>query len=367
MVIRARSLAVAVVIGLVLGAVSCDGKPPTAPPPVPPPSGGTAPVSLVRIELVAPQEIAPGESVQLTTNAIKSDGSVENVSSQALWTPTDTPFLQLSSTGLATGKNRGTAFVNASFSGRSAQAQIYVVPKGTFLLTGTVKESGFGIEKVTVAVISGVGEGLTTVSGLGGSFALYGVAGPVRIHLKKDGYLDTLEQIDVTAHGTREFSLVAERSRKDYSGTYALTISAAASCGSQASGRLPDAAQRRTYTANVAQDEGRLTVTLTDADFIVSNGYGNRFVGFIDPTDTLTFPIGDAYYYYYYSGHFDIVEPFGATALMVNGIVTARGTSQLISGTLVGAILISTRATAPFVPYSAWCHSSAHGFEMVRR
>jgi hypothetical protein len=365
MAIRSRSLAAVAGIGLVLAFVSCDKSPTSPRPPQQP--GPPPPAVVLRLELVAPPEIAPDETVQLTANAIKSDGSVENVSSQAQWTQPIATVLQLSSSGLATGKNRGETVVTARFSGRSANARIFVLPKGTFRLAGTIKESGFGIEKVTVAVISGVGEGLTTVSGAGGSFVLYGVAGPVRIHLKKDGYLNTLEQIDVTAHGTREFSMVPERPRKDYSGTYVLTISAASSCGSGGNNQLPDAAKRRTYTANVAQDAGRLTVTLTDADFIVTNGYGNRFVGLVDPTDTVTFPIGDAYYYYYYSGHFDIVESFNGTALMVYGIVTGTGTSQLISGTLEGSILISRRATAPFVPFSASCYSNAHGFEMVRR
>jgi hypothetical protein len=360
---RSRQLAICAAIGLVLALASCDDSP-TSPRP-PPPPGQPAPATVVRIELVAPPEIAPGESVQLTANAVKSDGSVENVSSQAQWMPTDSPVVQVSSTGLATGNNRGEAFVSARFSGRSANARIFVLPKGTFRLAGTIKESGFGIANVTVTVIAGVGEGLTTLSGFGGSYVLYGVSGPVHLQLKKDGYRNATQQLDVTAHRTADFDIVADRPRKDYSGTYTLTISAASPCPFA----FPDAAKSRVYTANVAQDGGRLTVTLSDADFIVTNGNGNRFFGFVDLTDTITFPIGAAFdfYYYYYSGHFDIVERFSATALMVNGTVTARGTPQLISGTLLGAILISSRASAPFLPYSSRCHSNTHGFEMVRR
>lgn len=367
MPILSRYVAVIAAMGLVLVFASCDGKSPTSPVP-PPQPGQPAPVTVVRLELVAPSEIAPGESVQLTANAVKSDGSVENVSSQAQWAPTDSPVLQLSSTGLATGIKRGETFVSARFSGRGANARIFVLPKGTFRLAGNIKESGFGIENVTVTVIAGVGEGLTTLSGSGGSYVLYGVSGPVQIHLKKEGYRNDILQLAVTAHRTADFEIVADRPRKDYSGTYTLTISASP-CGFT-SGPFPDAAKSRVYTANVAQDGGRLTVTLSDADFIVTNGNGNRFFGFVDLTDTITFPIGatfDFYYYYYYSGHFDIVERFSATALMVNGTVTARGTPALISGTLRGSILISRSASAPFLPYSSRCPSNTHGFEMVRR
>ena len=364
MPILSRYVAASAAIGLLLAFASCDDKSPTSPLPPPQPPQ-PAPVTVVRLQLVVPPEIAPGESVQLTANAVKSDGSVENVSSQAQWAPTDSPILQLSSTGLATGMNRGETFVSARFGGRFANARIFVLPKGTFRLTGAIKESGFGIDNVTVTVISGVGEGLTTLSGFSGSYTLYGVSGPVQIHLKKEGYRNDIQELDVIAHRTADFEIVADQPRRDYRGTYTLTISAASGCPVT----FPDAAKSRAYTANVTQDAGRLTVTLTDADFIVTNGYGNRFFGFVDPADALTFPIGDAYYYYYYSsGHFDIVERFSSsTALLINGTVSARGTPALISGTLRGSILIAGRTTAPFRSFSAQCFATAHGFQMVRR
>jgi hypothetical protein len=366
MPILSRYVAVIAAIGLLPAFASCDDKSPTSPVPPPPPSQ-PAPVTIVRIELVAPSEIAPGESVQLTANAIKSDGSVENVSSQAQWTPTESPVVQLSSTGLVTGKNRGEVFVSARFGGRSANARIFVLPKGTFRLAGNIKESGFGIANVAVTVIAGVGEGLTTLSSFGGSYVLYGVSGRVQIHLKKEGYRNATQQLDVTAHRTADFDIVADQPRKDYRGTYTLTISAASPC-SFASGSLPDAAKSRVYTANVAQDAGRLTVTLTDADFIVTNGFGNRFFGFVDATDVMTFPISDVYYYYsYYAGHFDIVEQFSSTALLITGTVSARGTPAGISGTLIGSILIASRSTPPFLSFGSRCYATAHGFEMVRR
>jgi hypothetical protein len=365
MPIRSRYVAVIAAIGVVLVFASCNDETPTSPRPPQQPAQ-PAPVAVVRLELVAQPEIAPGESVQLTANAVKSDGTVENVSSQAQWATTDSAVLQLSSTGLATGINGGEAIVSARFSGRGASRRIFVLPTGTFRLTGTIKESGFGIANVTVAVISGVGAGLTTLSGFGGSYTLYGVSGPVQIHLKKEGYRNDIQQLAVTAHRTADFEIVADRPRKDYRGTYTLTISAASPC-SFASGSFPDAAKSRVYTANVAQDAGRLTVTLTDADFIVTNGFGNRFSGFVDATDAMTFAIGDAYYYYYYSGHFDIVERFSNTALVISGTVSARGTPGLISGTLNGSFLIASRATPPFVSFGSRCYATAHSFEMVRR
>ena len=369
MPIRSRHAALIATTGLILTFASCD-RSPTSPrlPQQPGPTPGPTPATVVRIELVAPSEIAPDESVQLTANAVKSDGSVENVSTQAQWTPLNSQVVQLSSTGLATGKNRGEQFVTARFGGRSGSARIFVLPKGTFRLTGNIQESGFGLTNVTLTVISGVGEGLTALSGFNGSYVLYGVSGPVQIHSKKEGYLNSIQQVDVSAHRTHDFNMVAERQRQEYRGTYTLTISAASPCRFT-SGTFPDDAKRRIYTATIAQDVGRLTVTLTDADFIVTNGHGNRFVGLVDPSDRMSFQIGDAYsyYYYYYSGNFDIVERFSGTALLVSGIVGARGTPGRISGTLAGSILIARTASPPFLSFSSTCHADAHGFEMVRR
>jgi len=349
--------------GLVLAAAGgcSESIPPTSP------TGPTPTASVVRLELIAPPEIAPGESVQLTANAIKSDGSVENVSNQAAWTTSDTSVMQVSSTGLTTGKNRGQAYVYARFAGRNAaSARIFVLPKGTFRLTGTIQDSGFGIAGVTVTVTSGIGEGLTTLSGATGFYALDGVSGPVQLHVKKEGYRNAIHSLNVTgANRTYDFNMELEQPRADYRGTYTLTISAASPC--HLWGTFPEEAKRRVYTANVEQDGGRLTVTLSDADFIVTNGYGNRFFGFIDPTGTMTSEIGDLW-----GGEiirFHIAERFSGGALGIGGIVTASGTPQRIAGTLAGGILTSDRTSAPFEDFyaSASCSSETHGFAMVRR
>lgn len=324
-------------------------------------------VATIRLELIAPADIEPGASIQLTANAIKEDGSVENVSGEARWGTDNSAILHVSATGLATGKTGGETIIRANFNGRVVSAPVFVLPKGTFGLRGTVKDSGFEVENATVTVLSGVGAGLGMVTRFGGRFALYGVAGPVQIEVKKDGYRNNVQQIDVSAHGTHDFVLEAERARQDYRGTYTLTISAAEPCVTQR-GVLPDEAKRRVYTASIAQDAGQLTVTLTDADFIVTNGSGSRFFGFVDPDETITFPVGYGDLYYAdYLGHFDIVERFGATAFMAGGTVTASGTPQRISGTLTGLLAVSSRTSAPFLPSSSECYSKTHGFEMVRR
>jgi hypothetical protein len=165
---------------------------------------------------------------------------------------------------------------------------------------------------------------------------------------------------------TRDFTMDPERPREDFGGTYALTITAASPCrpGPHA---LPDEATRLVYTATVTQDGARLTVTLTGADFIVTDGYGNRFSGFIDPTDAITFSLGDPYYFHYYDEHYQIVERFRNGALIVVGNVAARGARGLITGTLAGAIATAPRTSPPYGTYNGSCFAPTHRFEMVRR
>ena len=161
-----RHFALIAVTALVLGLVSCQ-KSPTRPSP-------SGPVTIVGLTLVVPSEMAPGETVQLIANATKSDGSVENMTGQAEWTvPSDaaSAVLSVTATGLATGRERGEEVVTARFDGRTDQATIVVLPKGTFRLAGSVSENGIGLEKATVTVISGVGEGLIAPTDARGYYA----------------------------------------------------------------------------------------------------------------------------------------------------------------------------------------------------
>ncbi len=63
---------------------------------------------------------------------------------------------------------------------------------------------------------------------------------------------------------------------------------------------LPAEARRREYTANVAQDRRRPTVTLEDANYIVTNGRGRGFTGFLGVSNDIRFDLGNAFHYYYY-------------------------------------------------------------------
>ncbi|MEO5896723.1 MAG: carboxypeptidase-like regulatory domain-containing protein, partial [Vicinamibacterales bacterium] len=317
--------------------------------------------TLIRVELAAPGSIAPGESVQLTATAVKSDNSVENVTALAQWTSSDRAVLEISSTGVAKTIARGEAVVTARYLFRSATTRTFVLPAGTYRLNGTVTDSGVGIAGVTVTVIGNVGEELTTITDGQGMYVLYGVRDRVRLQAKAPGYHNRIEEIDVADHRTFNFGIVPERQRTDLRGNYTLTIARTACPGSP----LPET---RSYDAAVAQDGARLTVTLSGADFIITGGRSNAFSGVIDAGDRLTFTIGDAEDGYYYYGRQLLVERFSATrVLIINGKVTAVLSPTGISGTLDGNLLLAIGTNAQFFQVQATCRGTAHGFEMIRR
>ena len=341
--LRRRLTLTAVAASLVAALVSCN-KTPTSP---------DGPGSNVRLELTAPAEIAPGESVQLRVNVVRNGVSTENVTSRVQWTATNRDVLQISATGQATGRERGETMVTAHLEGRSATARVFVLPKGTFRLAGRIKYNDAGVVESTVTVIDGIGEGLTAVSGLDGSYALYGVAGSVRVSVKRSGYSENTQQLDVTVHRSQDFELTPTR-LGDYAGDYRLTITGSCPAG------LPERASRRVYDARVVQSGDRLTVHLTGADFIlVSDSWVDYFSAKVGPGDVIELNLGDWYGFIY-----GIAERLGDRALVVSGYGSVTGRPDAISGTPQGLFMSVGASLNPSGP-SVVCRLDR--FEMIRR
>jgi hypothetical protein len=163
--------------------------------------------------------------------------------------------------------------------------------------------------------------------------------------------------------------MIPEHKRTGLSGSYRLTIdrNPAQPSGCTGTGtRLPDS---RSYNATVDQDGLRLTVTLSDADFIVTRGRGNTFNGAIDGSDRVTFVIGEQDLYYWEGRVQDLVERISAEhVLVITGKVTAGLSPSGISGTLVGWFLWVEGGGPPFriLPNNCYIYTT-HRFEMVRR
>ena len=254
--------------------------------------------------------------------------------------------------------------VTARFDGRTDQATIVVLPKGTFRLAGTVTDNGIGLEKATVTVISGVGEGLIAPTDARGYYALYGVAGQVEMQATRDGYLDRTQQVNVTSHGSQSFEMVASRPRIDLVGTYTLTVSAEGTSGPCVPG-FPEPLKRRIYTATVEQTGSDLSVSLSGVDFVIArDGSGNSFRGVVAATGEVRFSMRPASVWDYDGP--DVVEQLSdGTALCVAGSIIAKSTPTGIFGTVDrsrGATIY--RCSGSYIGHSG---CSIERFEMVRR
>jgi hypothetical protein len=135
-------------------------------------------------------------------------------------------------------------------------------------------------------------------------------------------------------------------------------------------GPLPDALRNRTYTATISQDQRWLNVTLTAADFVVAEGHGDRFSGFVDVNERVNFAISDVGYDDYDNRlcyRCDLVERLTAnTALVVGGNVAATATPSGISGILFGTFWLSEGTRPPLTQFSSQC-TGVHDFELRRR
>ncbi|MBA3640664.1 MAG: carboxypeptidase-like regulatory domain-containing protein [Acidobacteriota bacterium] len=241
---------------------------------------------------------------------------------------------------------------------------------GTYRLRGTVTDSGIGLANVSVAVVEGVGDSLTTTTNADGVYALYGVRDRVRLQASGTGYFNEIKEVDVFDHRTYDFEMRIDRPRTDLRGRYRLTIDRNPAKGSGCTGRDPELPDTRSYDATVDQDGLRLTVTLSGADFIVTRGRGNTFSGTIDGSDRVTFVLGDQDLYYWEDRVQDLVERIGTTGqvLVITGKVTAGLSPSRISGTLAGWFLYVEGGGPPFRILQNNCYSfTTHRFEMVRQ
>jgi hypothetical protein len=336
----------------IISFVSC-AKNPTSP------SQASHSLLIVRLELVAPTDMALGDFVQLTAYAVRSNGSRDDVTPQAQFQSSNS-VLTVTGAGLATAGQPGQGSVTIRFEGFTATATIVV--KGPFNLVGTVSVGMVGLDEVTVSVLSGVGAGFTTRTDPLGYYQLSGVSGPVQIRANKEGYLDQTQEANVTKDGTGlDFTLSVAGTVANYAGVYKLTITA-----SSCSAGFPEEAKRRVYTAQVEQTGAALRVSLSDADFLPGS---NAFAGAVMAPGEMRFAIQPLSIWDY--GGADLQERLSdGTILLTFGTISATSTPQRISGTAIaqgelgGILHLPPRGSSwSMADYTGWCDIDR--FDMV--
>ena len=382
-----RSLTLIMGLALVAALPAGCNKSPTSPSTaLPSNSGPSDGLTTTRIDIAVPQSLPPGESAQLTAIAFFSDESTRDITNEAQWKSGDTSVLSISNTGLATAHRTGNIFVRAAFNGKeSSQREILVLPAGTYKVGGFVRDDEVPVPGARVEVTAGPAAGLSTVTpqSLGsGAYTLLGVSGDTEFRITKDGYHPLARTVRVTSHQQINFDLTPAIQRADLSGTYRLTISAAADC----SGRpLPEDVSSLRYTAVVAQDLARLTVTLAGANFASDDRRTyNGFQGAIEPS-RIWFQLRGADFLEEDPLNDSLPDPNApfpdvsvqlapSTFLFVGGLALGSSSPAGFSGTLNGTIetarWVGTGEPRGAIP-SNWqrlaaCRSTGHEFVLSR-
>jgi hypothetical protein len=330
---------------------------------------GDAPVIITRIEIVGAENVPLGGTAQFSVIAHQSDGSTRDITSGVTWRTGNASMLTISPTGLATGLDRGETSVSVSAVGRQTLKNgVLILPAGTYRLAGIVRDAGLPVIGARVEVTAGTGQGLAATTSdpsaatpfPPGTYRLYGVSGETEIRVIRDGYQEHRQSLQVASHQMLDVDLSLSRPRDQISGTYTLTVSAAAQCA------LPQETRSRTYRAVVGQDGPRLTITLEDSNFFVRSGITyNSFPGTVEP-DRVIFRPGqfDAYYNYLP----DVLEQLATTTFFAFGGLAATTVSPTgLSGTLDGTLeTLQTSATPGRFETVDSCRSTGHRFALSR-
>jgi hypothetical protein len=315
----------------------CGGK--SSPPaPSPNPAGPSA-ASVLSVTITGNTNLtAVGETSHLTATATRSDGMTEDVTSVAFWNVSD-PSVADVAAGLLTSRGFGETTVYAGLAGapvRVSPVAIRVLPVGTYILKGTVREPGWPIVGARVDIIDGPSVGMFKTTDSAGLYRFFGVAGDLNVRVSKDGYVPQVRRVSIAQDQVLDFDVTPTSPPVTLpAGTYRATFTASASCSV-----LPDDVQSLSYSASLIQDGARLDVTLSGPGLHsgappTESKFSGRIAG-----QTITFAIGNSYAIYYY-GLYTLLEKLTSAryfALFGSGSGTIISSS--LSGTLAGSFLL---------------------------
>jgi hypothetical protein len=256
-----------VVLGLALLVAGCDKSSPTNP------NGGGNfggnGATVTSLAITGTFQVAEGETSQLKATATLSNGSDQDVSSQATWQSSDTSVATISGTGLLTALKAGTTDITATYSGRTAR------------VTVTVTTASYRLRVVSQSVtVLGTCDDFT--QGLGhGEFTVR-----VRATLANGSYYTLYETSSYPGSPSNPHSLsIAKGASRSISGSRDLTLSGA-------SGQYVRVEFRATEwdTQIVVFPPSTRNVhdgSMDDRSISRTHSYGNGSFGFLGP-QTLT-------------------------------------------------------------------------------
>jgi hypothetical protein len=219
--------------------------------------------------------------------------------------------------------------------------EVFVMPDGTFRMVGLVTDADDSrpIRDARVEArlsedpsSNVVGFWAFTTTDLSGRYRLYGVPPESYLHVRRPGYLPITERIQTGSHTSRDFTLRVDSNVPSFEGTYTMTVDATSCTGFNRP--LEPQYRLRTYTATIAQSSARLTVRLSDAQFLPNS---SGFSGIPTPTGADMLARTCLLCYYFnppsYPPEPDVAERLAdGTFLEFSGRYRLTGTRDRLSG-----------------------------------
>lgn len=343
---------------------TCGGSPPQPSPPSPPPPLVPPRPAVNGLRIEGPASVAPGATASYRSIATFIDGTTADVTSESTWTSTNVSVLTIQSPGNVRGANRGEAALQARFGegGQSRYWHVYVLvlEDGTFRLTGRVQESGTGLPGAQVEVVSGTGTGLRATTGASGSYALYGLAGEVRVDVTLEGFDRASQTIRVSENMSADITMRPTITPTDLNGAWTMSLTASAGCVPA----FPEDVRARNYTAVISQTGTALKLDIQSA--AVSNNQIDGIV--VDRTLTLFLPTDDFYYPFYGIRYYSLVEELNFMRLLaIAGTARGRRDGDSVTGTLSGEFAIYGSGNNNSVRQrQVSCQRDDHAFRLTR-
>jgi hypothetical protein len=308
-------------------------------------------------EIVGPDVVPLGGTVQFNLVAHLPNGSKRDVTNEARWSESVGSVMSLSAPGLLTGRERGDTQVFVEFDRYQKRKDLIVLPAGTFRLMGQVSETDVPSNRVAgarVEVTAGIEAPLVTHTDGFGTYRLYGVSGETSLRVTREGYQPVTRTVVVGNHQTANVELPLAVARANVAGTYRLTITAASHCGvGLGEGNLPEGVRTRSYAATVHQDGASLSLTLSGP-----SEYSQSFDGAIGP-DAVAFALRDR------DEGAPIIEWLSTSGVLeISGSLIATAAPNRMVGTLSGTFRLFERSYG--LGQIARCFSTSHQLVLSR-
>lgn len=229
---------------------------------------GTSPSQSLVVSIHGPSLIQPGSQAHFTLTATRSDGTIEDVTSQATWHATPLDVMSVTAPGTIVGLVNGQATVIAVYEQHPATLAVVVLaPDASFRVSGSVSTvHGSSIRGATVTATAGETTIAQTQTDLSGLYAFPSLAGRITLQASFADATSMPKPLTVTSDTPNvNFSMSPPFANVNIAGSWIATFTPAPDCAAL----LPADTRQRTYALLVTP-----TNTTPTATFYTSPGSG---------------------------------------------------------------------------------------------